>query len=168
MSIAGRGLRLVGLLVLLLLVFGTGWLTGKVGLGSSVPQASLPELERRFAEQLTGAALVGQFTIAGREDRPASPERYELASVEKVGDHDWRFNARIKYGNIDVTLPVVTTVMWAGDTPMITITDFTIPSLGTFTARILFYGDRYTGTWQHGKFGGHMFGKIEKGVGEGR
>jgi len=168
MSIAGRGLRLVGLLILLILIFGTGWLTGRAGLGASVPRASLSELERRFADQLTGSALVGQFSVTGREDRPANPERYELASVEKIGDHDWRFNARIKYGNIDVTLPVVVPVVWAGDTPMITITDFTIPSLGTFTARVLFYGDRYTGTWQHGKFGGHMFGKIEKGGGEGQ
>ena len=36
-----------------------------------------------------------------------------------------------------------------------------VPTLGTFTARVLFYGDRYVGTWQHGKVGGHMFGKIE-------
>jgi hypothetical protein len=34
--------------------------------------------------------------------------------------------------------------------------------MGTFTARVLFYEDRYAGTWQHGKVGGHMFGKIEK------
>jgi hypothetical protein len=24
------------------------------------------------------------------------------------------------------------------------------------------YGDRYAGTWQHDKFGGHMWGMIER------
>ena len=50
-----------------------------------------------------------------------------------------------------------------GDTPMITLTDLAVPTLGTFTARVFFYGDRYAGTWQHGNVGGHMFGRIEKG-----
>ncbi len=44
---------------------------------------------------------------------------------------------------------------------MVSLTDLTIPGLGTFTARVLFYEDRYAGTWQHGKVGGHMFGKIQ-------
>jgi hypothetical protein len=51
---------------------------------------------------------------------------------------------------------------FAGDTPMISMTDLAIPTLGTFTARVFFHSDRYSGTWQHGEYGGHMFGKIEK------
>ena len=39
---------------------------------------------------------------------------------------------------MDVTLPIVVTMVWAGDTPMITLTDFAIPSMGTFTARVFF------------------------------
>ena len=31
-----------------------------------------------------------------------------------------------------------------------------------FSARILFYGDRYAGTWQHDQVSGHMFGRIKK------
>jgi hypothetical protein len=82
--------------------------------------------------------------------------------VEKVGPNDWRFNARIQYGRVDTTLPLVLRVEWAGDTPVLTMTDVTIPNMGTFTVRILFYRDRYAGTWQHGQVGGHMFGRIEK------
>jgi hypothetical protein len=162
MSKTGRFLRFVGVVLLLLLIFATGWLTGTARVGSRVARTSLSDLERQFADRMSGAALVGRFTIAGRDDRPASPERYELSSVDKVGDNEWRFNARIKYASFDVTLPIVVTMLWAGDTPMITITDFAIPPLGTFTARVFFYGDRYVGTWQHGNVGGHMFGKIEK------
>lgn len=49
---------------------------------------------------------------------------------------------------------------WLGDTPMITMTEVPLPPLGTFTARVFFYGDRYAGTWQHDAVGGHMFGRI--------
>jgi hypothetical protein len=154
--------RLVFALLLILVVFGAGWLAGTVGIGRRISPASLTDLERRFTDRMKGAALVGQFTIVGREDRPASPERYEISSVEKLSGSDWRFNARIKYAKVDVTLPIVVSMVWAGDTPMITMTDVSIPTLGTFTARVIFYGDRYAGTWQHGAFGGHMFGVIEK------
>jgi len=160
--------RLAGLLVMVLLMvgmFGSGWLVAKLRFGSAVNPDSLSALERQFTEQMKGAALVGRFTVAGREDRPPSPDRYDISSVEKVGDDQWRFNARVRYGSVDATVPIVVTMRWAGDTPMITITDFTIPRLGTFTARVFFYGDRYAGTWQHGAVGGHIFGRIEKGNG---
>jgi hypothetical protein len=49
-----------------------------------------------------------------------------------------------------------------GDTPMIMMTDTSLPGIGTFTVRVFFYGDRYAGTWQHGKVGGAMSGRIEK------
>jgi hypothetical protein len=157
--------RLAGLLAIVLLMsasFVAGWLVARFRLGSAVNPADLSQLERRFTDQMEGAALVGRFTVAGREDREASADRYDIASVAKVGDNLWRFNARIRYGSVDVTLPIVVTMRWAGDTPMITITDFTIPRMGTFTARVFFYGDRYAGTWQHGAVGGHMFGRIER------
>jgi hypothetical protein len=161
---AQRG-RIVGFtvtLLLLLVAFGVGWLTGKIGIGSRVNRASLSDLERRFTDDMQGVALVGRFTVAGREDRPPAVDRYEISSVEKVGPNDWRFNARIQYGRVDTTLPLVLRVEWAGDTPVLTMTDVTIPNMGTFTVRILFYRDRYAGTWQHGQVGGHMFGRIEK------
>jgi hypothetical protein len=158
--------RIAGLLVMVLLMlvmFGSGWLAARLRIGSAVNPESLSKLERQFTDQMKGAVLVGRFTVAGREDRQAIPDRYDISSVEKVGDDQWRFNARIRYSSVDVTVPIVVTMRWAGDTPMITITDLTIPRMGTFTARVFFYGDRYAGTWQHGTVGGHMFGRIEKG-----
>ena len=157
-----RLVSIFGIVILMLLMFGSGWMVAKLRIGSAVASSSLTDLERRFAEQMTGAALVGRFTVAGREDRQANPERYDISTMEKVGDDQWRLSTRIRYGSVDATVPMVLTVKWAGDTPMITITDFSIPSMGTFTARVLFYGDRYAGTWQHGTVGGHLFGRIEK------
>ena len=90
------------------------------------------------------------------------PERYEIESVTKVSEDQWRFAARIQYGDRDVTLPIVVTMLWAGDTPMVSLSDLTVPMLGTYSARVIFDGDRYAGTWQHSDVGGYMFGAIEK------
>ncbi|MAG94458.1 MAG: hypothetical protein CMJ48_12010, partial [Planctomycetaceae bacterium] len=79
----------------------------------------------------------------------------------KAKDGYWIFNARIKYGKTDLTVPLLLKVLWAGDTPMISLTGFKIPGMDVYSARVIFHGDRYAGTWQHGKVGGHLWGKIE-------
>lgn len=121
-------------------------------------------LEKAFEEKLSGCALVGVFSVDGKAqdaEKPPRPERYEISKVTKLRDDYWTFNARVKYGKTDVTVPITLKVLWAGDTPMISMTNLTIPGLGTFTCRVFFYEDRYAGTWQHGNVGGHMWGKIE-------
>lgn len=156
-------LRAIAGLVVLAAVFAAGWLTARTGMGSAFDPATLPAVERAFAEKLNGAALVGRFTVSGREDRPATPDRYDLYSVEKVGADQWRFNAKI--GENGLTVPIVVTMKFVDDTPMILMTDAAIPGMGTFTARVFFYGDEYAGTWSHqGRGGGHMFGRIEHGA----
>ena len=154
------GLRFLVTAALMLVTFAVGWIVARSDLGVTPPP--LNELEQRFIERMTNVVLVGQFTVAGREDRRANLERYEIESVTKVDENRWRFMARVTYAEVDVKLPVTVPMVWAGDTPMITLTDFSIPTLGTFTARVFFYVDRYAGTWQHNEVGGHMFGRIEK------
>ena len=153
------------LAIAFLVIFAAGWVVARTGMGSAMDPSTLPAVERDFAEKMNGAALVGRFTLAGREDRAATPDRYDLYNVEKVGDDQWRFNAKI--GETGVTLPIVVRMTFADDTPIILMTDATIPGMGTFTARVFFYGDLYAGTWAHaGQAGGHMFGRIEKGKAE--
>ena len=158
-----RGLLRIGAVVgLMALMFAVGWVVAKSGAGQGIDPASLTDLEREFTERMQDVVLVGHFTIKEREDQGGNPERYEIARVTKVGDGRWRFDASLTYANIDVTLPVTVPLVWAGDTPMVSITDFTIPTLGTFTARVFFYEDRYAGSWQHGEHGGLMYGHIEQ------
>ena len=130
--------------------------------GAIVNQVPMTDAERAFAETLTGAALTGRFTVDGQTDAPKE-ERYEIAAATKAGPEDWVIVARIKYGPNDVRVPVPVKVHWAGDTPVLSLTDLTIPGMGTFTSRVMFYGDRYAGTWQHGEKGGHLFGSIGRG-----
>ncbi len=156
-----RVLLLLSAAVLAVLIFAAGWMVGRTALWSQVDQMSLTPPEHAFTERFANASLTGSFSIDGREGA-ARPERYDIASVTKVGDDLWRFNARIRYGDRDVTVPVTTPMHFIGDTPVIMMTDYSIPGLGTFTARVFFHGDRYAGVWQHGDVGGHMFGRIEK------
>jgi len=114
---------------------------------------------RSFTTQLSGASLVGQFTIDDAPaDRAMKPDRYQLAKVDHAGGDTFLF----VYSHKGVPIPLTLKVLWAGNTPVITLDDFTIIGMGTFSARVMFHGDRYAGTWQHGKTGGLMFGKIEK------
>ena len=161
-----RGIRIGAAVVALAVMFALGWGVAKTGVGQAVPLESLTDLERAFTERMQNVVLVGHFTIEGRDTGGGSPERYEIARVVKVGDDRWRFDVHMVYGSVDATLPVVVPIVWAGDTPMVSITDFTIPTLGTFTARVFFYDDRYGGSWQHGQFGGLMYGQIVEDDGE--
>jgi hypothetical protein len=127
--------------------------------------------EARFAtfrEKMNGVRFSGYFTMTGK-DRPPMKETYEIQSVQKFGDEDlWIFTARVKYGNKDVTLPMPLPVKWVGNVPVISMKDLTIPGLGTFSAHVVIDGDKYAGTWAHGKVGGHLYGTIEKMKKEGK
>ena len=128
-----------------------------------VDQSDQEKLFRRFEETLSDVKFVGRFTILGKDDGPLSKEEYTINSVKKLPTGDqWLFNTRIKYGQNDLQVPLPLEVKWAGTTPVITLTDFTVPGLGTFSARVVIYHNKYAGTWSHGKVGGHLFGTIEK------
>lgn len=121
-------------------------------------------LEKQFEETMSGCTMVGFFTTHGnaKPDKPLTEERYTIAKVTKVKDDLWEFQARIQYGKHDATLPLTLEVKWAGDTPVITLTDFAVPGFGTFTCRVLVFRDQYCGTWDAGDHGGHLFGRIER------
>ena len=124
---------------------------------------SQDELNKKLAADLTNVKLVGRFTVTGKESDAPKEEEYTITSALKLPEPDlWLLKARIKYGKTDQTFPIPLEIKWAGDTPIITLTNLEIPGLGTFTSRVVIYEGRYAGTWQHGNVGGHLFGRIEK------
>jgi len=119
------------------------------------------ELETQFARRMSGATLMGHFTVDGDPGGAAQPDSYHLGTVEKIDDEDrWSFESEIAYGDKRVELPIAVRVKWAGDTPVITLTDMAIPMLGTFTARVVVYRDRYAGIWMGADHGGQMYGRV--------
>ena len=128
------------------------------GGGDAVTEAEREAREEAFRQSMSGVVLEGFFTVGdGAELRK---ERYEIAKVSKLGGDIWVFQARIQYGSRDVTVPVPVRMEWAGDTPVLSLTEVAIPGLGTFTARVLFYDEQYVGVWSHGEVGGLHFGQI--------
>ncbi|MEE9125917.1 MAG: PQQ-binding-like beta-propeller repeat protein, partial [Planctomycetota bacterium] len=117
------------------------------------------QLEASFEKLMTGCRMVGKFTRTG-SDKPPQEDSYTIAKVTKVGGDKWRFDAKIEYGKKSVTVPLVVSVRWAGDTPMIQVTKMAIPMLGTYSARVVIYDGQYAGLWSGSNYGGHMFGKI--------
>src|ERR1700730_7417735 len=95
---------------------------------------SAADLEKKFQETLSGVTLVGDST---RLKKPgvSGEERYVIEKVSKMTGDVWLFHTRLRFGSHDLPLPLRITVKWAGDTPVITLTDFSIPGLGTYTAR---------------------------------
>jgi hypothetical protein len=119
------------------------------------------KLELAFAEKMTGATLVGRF--GSKKSDKLHEDRYTISKVSKLAGDVWIFQARIQYGDHDVNVPVPVKILWAGDTPVITMTDAGVPGMGKYTVRLLFYRDEYAGTWSNNKGGGGtMFGRIEK------
>ena len=145
---------------LLPLVLMLGLVTPLLAADSKPVKPDQAALEKAFSDKLTGATLVGTFATDGKEG--SKPDRYRVVSAEKVKDSDWIFTATMKVGDSDVDVPIPIKIYWADDTPVMSLTDLAIPGVGTFTARVMFYGNRYAGTWQHGDHGGTFAGVIEK------
>jgi len=126
-----------------------------------VVSAEREKLYENFQKMMTKVKLVGNFTIEGSEKDELLKDEYVVEKVKKTDEGDfWVVTARIKYGNVDLSVPVPVEVKWAGKTPVITLDNITIPGLGTFSSRVVLDQGKYAGTWTHDKVGGHMFGKI--------
>jgi hypothetical protein len=124
---------------------------------------SQAELEKKFQETLSGATLQGHFTNS-RDEKGATPkeDKYTIQSVTKMQGDVWLFTARIQYAAHDATLPLPLRVVWAGDTPVITLDKLPVPGMGSFTARVMIFDNQYAGMWDGGDHGGLLYGKIVK------
>jgi hypothetical protein len=133
-------------------------------------EPELSDREQALQKLLSGAELRGSFTVLGTEQSDEkndkapklSSEAYDLVEVKKLPSGLWLFKTRIRYGQHDVTLPISLPIEWAGDTPVVIVDNVGFPGLGTYSARVLFHGDRYAGYWQGADHGGHLFGTISR------
>ncbi|MEK9986268.1 MAG: hypothetical protein VW879_16145 [Opitutae bacterium] len=130
-----------------------------VEIGAS--ESSQLERFKDFETQLNNVTLTGFFTVVGK-DKPPAEESYTILSVSKLGKGDlWVFNTLMKKNGQEVQLPIPLPVKWVGDKPVIHMDNLNIPTMGTFSAYVLFDDDQYAGTWAHGKTKGHLYGIIE-------
>ena len=130
-------------------------------LAASLPaQTELNALEKEFQQSLANVVLEGQ---SSRDGKPGvSDDKYTIEKVVKQSGDKWTFYARVEYKGQAVTVPFPIEVKWAGDTPVITMTDQALPGMGTYTARVLIYKGNYAGTWSGRNGGGKVFGRVVK------
>jgi hypothetical protein len=127
--------------------------------GCAKKPAAAADAEKQFEQMMTGAVLVGRSTLDGR-DGLSGEERYSIDHVSKLAGDVWMFQSRMKLDGHEIPLPIPVTIKWAGDTPVIEVTDMSIPRMGSYTARVVLYRDRYAGTWSGKNHGGQLFGAI--------
>lgn len=139
--------------------------------GSPETPATQAQREQAFAQLLRGAVLEGTWQMTGEGglsgNAPLSeskPEKYTIVSAEKGLGDNWVISARIQFGDTDVTVPVPVRVLWAEDTPMVTINDLAVPLVGTYSARVVFHKGFYSGVWYSNakNYGGVMAGRVVK------
>lgn len=133
----------------------------------AVRRLSREELEKRFEEQLTGALLKGTWRTTEPQGATglaalgeAHDDQYTITSVSKEEGDTWLFRARIQFAGRDVTLPIRLQVLWAGDTPIITVDDVGFPGLGVYSGRVMIHGGFYSGVWSGRDHGGVLSGQI--------
>ena len=130
---------------------------------SGHPKQTIAQRDENFKKLVTNVRLVGNFTLDGAKETKLEREEYAITGAMKLGNGEyWALTSRIKYGDVDLTVPVPVQVKWAGNAPVITVDSVKIPGLGTFSARVLLDKTRYAGTWSHDEKGGHLFGLIER------
>jgi hypothetical protein len=124
-------------------------------------QPELTPLEKQFEESMANVTLTGFYTMG--DSAELHEDHYVIEKVTKVKEDTWKFEARIQYNKKDFKVAMPLPVKWAGDTPVISLTNFAVPGMGSFTARVVFYNGAYAGTWSGGAgHGGKLFGKFAK------
>jgi hypothetical protein len=130
------------------------------------PSSSAPGREAQLRERLSGARLAGSWRMTTTGEGAAAPlsepreEVYTIGEVTHLGGEQWMITARIRYADRDATIPVPVRIVWAGDTPVITLDNLELPLLGRYTARVMVYGDFYSGVWFGAGYGGVMAGRV--------
>lgn len=131
--------------------------------GAASAEIERAELESVFRKRLTRSVFRGRWSlIEGGELGPEREETYRIMSVAKVAGDLWIITARIQYAGRDITAPVPLRVRWAGDTPVLVVDNVPIPGSGTYSARVMIFGDTYAGSWTGGERGGLMNGLIQR------
>lgn len=127
---------------------------------TAAPPPEMSASEKQFQEAINNVKLVGYYTTG--DSAELHEDSYVIERISKVKEDTWRFEARILYNKKDFKVAMNLPVKFAGDTPVISLTNFAVPGFGSFTARVVLYNGTYAGTWGGAGHGGTLFGKIVK------
>ncbi len=138
------------------------------------PASDRSVLERRLQVMLTDVQLRGTWQVtsvgpAENRDQPRAmpaelteprPDTYSILEAHKAEGDWWLLRVRIQYEAVDAVVPIRLRVLYAGDTPVLTVDNFTMPGGNTYSARVMIHGGFYAGTWTGPGCGGVLSGQI--------
>lgn len=118
-----------------------------------------------FAAMLENATLEGTWApIAGQRIGEEKADRYQIARAEAKGGDRWSIVWKVRHQGqvIDYSIPAV--VKFAGDAAVLVLDDVPVGDGKTWSARVMFHGETYTGRWWNGQGkGGTVSGVIRRG-----
>jgi len=118
-----------------------------------------------FTAMLEDATLEGTWApIAGEAIGEEKADSYQIARVEAKGDDRWAIVWKVRVQGQWIEFPIPSTVKFAGDAAVLFLDDVPVGDGKTWSARVLFHGDTYSGRWwnEQGK-GGTVSGLIKRG-----
>ena len=118
-------------------------------------------LDRELSAMLTNVRLVGGYN-ANDIDGDKKNDGYTILSAKRGEGDEWIIVAQVDYKGVGLPIELKIPVIWAGDTPILTMTNHKIMGMGSFTVRLMFFDNQYAGTWSSPRHGGQMWGRIEK------
>ena len=126
------------------------------------PKSADASAEAKFIALLNNATLQGRW--APLKDGQLGPEKedtYQIVSVQKMEGERWQINARLRYGDKSIDVPVPATVKFASDTAILIVDDFSLANYRAYSARLMFHNNAYSGTWNGGDHGGMLYGVVK-------
>lgn len=122
------------------------------------------DLEAKFKATMADCTMSGRTTaLKGGELGASKDDKYSIVSAEKVSGNSWVINARMR----GIVIPVPVKMEWAGDCAVMIVDNLQIPGAGNYggtaySARVMVYGNTYSGTWSGGDHGGILAGVVTK------
>lgn len=124
--------------------------------------------EAKFIAMLKNATLKGTWAPVqkGALGSEKSGDSYRISRVEKIEGSKWSIYSQFSYGGQKVEFPIPATVKFAGDAAVLILDNVrTGQGSATWSARVMFHDDVYTGRWwetSNKEHGGTIAGTITR------
>ncbi len=127
---------------------------------TTAPSPTNPE--ERFKTLFTKANLSGRWAPLrdGQLGEERGGDTYHIVGVTKGAGDTWIVQARMRYRDQELMLPIPVQMKFVGDTAIMEVNNLPTPGGNTYTARLLIYERTYSGTWKGQRGGGMLYGTI--------
>lgn len=115
-----------------------------------------------FSAMLENATLEGTWApVADQASDKA--DRYQVVRAEAKSGDQWAIVWKVRHQGQVIDYPIPAVVKFAGDSAVLILDEVPVGDGNTWSARVLFHDDTYTGRWWNGQGkGGTVSGLIKR------